>query len=66
MSKGNRTRTRPHLYISKTYKCPASVKAVRLPPECLDFIAQDIGTLSFSAYIRALIYAEMERKKWHV
>lgn len=63
----NYTRNRDYRYISVEYKCPAYLKAVRLPPEQLAFIARDMQTRQiskFSAYIRALISEEMERKQW--
>lgn len=63
----NYTRHRDYRYVSIEYKCPAYLKAVRLPPEQLAFIAVDMKTRGidkFSAYIRALISEEMERKSW--
>lgn len=56
----NHTHYRPHRYISTTYKCPATQKAVRLPPEQLIFIAIDMkrrGIRTFSEYIRTIIGA---------
>ena len=64
----NYTRHRDYRYVSAEYKCPAYLKAVRLPPEQLAFIAHDMQTrqiCKFSAYIRALISEEMECKQWH-
>lgn len=62
----NYSHNRPHLYVSKTYKCPATMKGVRVPPECLEHIAKEMrsgGFKTFSEYIRSLIYRDMEPKK---
>ena len=63
----NYTHKREHRYLSKVYKCPANLKAVRVPPECLAFIAHEMERKeikTFSDFIRSLVYAEMERQQW--
>lgn len=62
----NYSHERPHLYISKAYKCPATVKGVRVPPECFEHIAKAMaerGFKTFSEYIRFLIYRDMENDR---